>query len=293
LLAELQVLVRAQKVASASAASSLCRLCNPLCIPRVAGAFQRLMLKRGGSTLYHTGQVSLSSILSFGQLQPMSSSGCLTHPRHHVALTQLFQRRLHSPAGKPLVLLGLESSADDSCVSLCLVETTPTHAQRDILCFGPIYHRIQASIVTSDRRILANVVLKQEALLEQYGGIHPLHAQHSHARNIPIAIQQVLREAKLTLKDLDGIAFTRGPGMAGCLQTCAASAKALAAATGLPLIGVHHMQAHALTPFLTEPEPPQFPFLTLLLSGGHTLLLLARSETSFEILATTHDESIG
>lgn len=97
----------------------------------------------------------------------------------------------------------------------------------------------------------------------------------------------------MSLSDLDAIAFTRGPGMAGCLQTSAASAKALAAATGLPLLGVHHMQAHALTPSLTEVEPPRFPYLTLLLSGGHTLLLLARSETSFKILATTHDESIG
>ncbi|ORY72226.1 glycoprotease family-domain-containing protein [Leucosporidium creatinivorum] len=160
-----------------------------------------------------------------------------------------------SPSSKPLLILGLESSADDSCVS----------------------------IVTSDRRILSNIVLKQTDLLEKW----------AHQRNIPRAIQQALKEAGVGLGDLDGIAFTRGPGMYGCLSQCAGAAKALAAATGLPLMGVHHMQAHALTPFLTEKTPPTFPFLTLLLSGGHTLLLLARSETDFKILATTQDESIG
>ncbi|SCZ96572.1 BZ3500_MvSof-1268-A1-R1_Chr4-4g07438 [Microbotryum saponariae] len=120
---------------------------------------------------------------------------------------------------------------------------------------------------------------------------------------MPTAIQRALKEALVTLEDLDGIAFTRGPGMMGCLSVACHSAKALGAATAKPLIGVHHMvrrigtawlsQAHALTPFLTSAIPPKFPFLTLLLSGGHTLLLFASSETEFKILATTHDESIG
>lgn len=199
-------------------------------------------------------------------------------PRRHSSSTT-------ASRAETLIVLGLESSADDSC----------------------------AAVVNSHREILSNVVMKQESLLERYRGIHPLAAQHQHARNLPLAIRAALKEAgDLSLSDLDGIAYTRGPGMAGCLQACSASAKALAAATGLPLMGVHHMvspfsqksaythadvlaeqQAHALTPFLTESEPPRFPFMTLLLSGGHTLLLLARSETSFKILATTHDESIG
>ncbi|SGZ35409.1 BQ5605_C060g12725 [Microbotryum silenes-dioicae] len=120
---------------------------------------------------------------------------------------------------------------------------------------------------------------------------------------MPTAIQRALKEALITLEHLDGIAFTRGPGMMGCLSVACHSAKALGAATAKPLIGVHHMvrrigtawlsQAHALTPFLTSAIPPKFPFLTLLLSGGHTLLLFASSETEFNILATTHDESIG
>ncbi|GAA5966397.1 hypothetical protein JCM3765_005089 [Sporobolomyces pararoseus] len=169
---------------------------------------------------------------------------------------------------KPLLVLGLESSADDSC----------------------------ASVVSSTREILSNVVLKQSKIHESFGGIHPLHAQEAHQRNLPLAIKGALEEAKVRLDDLDGIAFTRGPGMYGCLSVCAGSAKALAAASGKPLIGVHHMQAHALTPFLTASETspaPLFPFLTFLLSGGHTLLLLCTSPNQFRILATTHDESIG
>lgn len=87
----------------------------------------------------------------------------------------------------------------------------------------------------------------------------------------------------------------RALGMGGCLSVASNAAKTLAAALNKPLVGVHHMQAHALTPILTAPESdhPQFPFLTLLVSGGHTLLLLATSLTSFRILATTADESVG
>jgi len=93
---------------------------------------------------------------------------------------------------------------------------------------------------------------------------------------------------------VDGIAFTRGPGMTGCLGVGSSAAKTLAAALNKPLVGVHHMQAHALTPTLTSaPNPPTFPFLTLLVSGGHTLLVLASSVSQFRILATTQDESIG
>lgn len=181
-----------------------------------------------------------------------------------------------------------------------------------------------AAVVSSSREILSNVVLKQNKIHESFGGIHPLHAQEAHQRNLPVAIKLALERANVRLDDLDAIAFTRGPGMYGCLSACAGAAKALSAASGKPLIGVHHMvspsrvhrdrlciranhlqfpfplcgwqQAHALTPFLTASESspaPRFPFLTLLLSGGHTLLLLCTSPNKFQILATTHDESIG
>ena len=109
----------------------------------------------------------------------------------------------------------------------------------------------------------------------------------------PLAIRQCLEEAKLAIDDVDGIAYTRGPGMPSCLATCALAAKTLAAVHDKPLIGVHHMQAHALTVGLTEEIAPQYPFLCLLVSGGHTLLLSAEGPFSFEIHATTLDDSIG
>lgn len=102
-----------------------------------------------------------------------------------------------------------------------------------------------------------------------------------------------LEAAGMKLNDLDAIAYTRGPGMYGCLSISAASARALAAGTDKPLVGVHHMQAHALTPLLTEEEPPEFPFLTLLVSGGHTQLVLAKTMDDFSIVADTLDNCIG
>ncbi|KAG5650193.1 hypothetical protein H0H81_000352 [Sphagnurus paluster] len=194
--------------------------------------------------------------------------------RHH------FSSAVRSSAVRRFTVLALESSADDSC----------------------------AAVVTSSRAILSNVVLKQNHLHEGYGGIHPMVAIQAHQRNMvspicaavrpltsvqPLAVKRALHEANVDIrKDIDGIAFTRGPG--GCLSVGSNAAKTLAAALNLPIVGVHHMQAHALTPLLTSwPNPPKFPFLTLLVSGGHTLLLLATSLTSFRILATTPDESIG
>lgn len=126
-----------------------------------------------------------------------------------------------------------------------------------------------------------------------------------------MAIRRALDEAKCDVRDVDAFAYTRGPGFRSCLSVCSNAAKALSASLGRPSIGVHHMvrrpllvrrrdahlveeqQAHALTPLLTEERPPTFPFLTLLVSGGHTLLLLARSVSHFEILADTRDEAVG
>jgi len=151
------------------------------------------------------------------------------------------------------------------------------------------------AIVSHDRRIQANVVIKQHSIHEQHGGIHPLYAARAHQQNLPGAVRSALSQAGMTVVDIDGIAFTRGPGMPGALTIGASAAKTLAAALDKPLVGVNHMQAHALTALLTSPvgSLPTFPFLTLLVSGGHTLLLLATSKTDFRILATTLDESIG
>ncbi|OCF45108.1 hypothetical protein I317_00910 [Kwoniella heveanensis CBS 569] len=166
---------------------------------------------------------------------------------------------------RPLVVLGIESSADDS----------------------------SASIVTSDRKILSLVTISQHAENSKYGGIHPLAAQSAHVKNVPSAIARCLREAGLKMSDVDAVAYTRGPGMRGCLSIGEMAAKGLAAGTEKRLVGVHHMQAHALTLLLTEPRPPPFPFLILLVSGGHTQLVLAESSDQFKILLDTLDSKIG
>ncbi|KAJ1304333.1 hypothetical protein OPQ81_005491 [Rhizoctonia solani] len=129
-------------------------------------------------------------------------------------------------------------------------------------------------------RILSNVVVKQHAEHAEFRGIHPQVAIKAHRKNLLSPWHY-------------GIAFTRGPGMPGCLSVGAVAARSLAEELKKPLVGVHHMQAHALTALYTSQPAPDFPFLTLLVSGGHTLLLLARSRSDFTILATTDDESIG
>ncbi|WVQ62499.1 uncharacterized protein L199_000640 [Kwoniella botswanensis] len=170
-----------------------------------------------------------------------------------------------STSTKPLLVLGIESSADDS----------------------------SASIVSSNRQILSLVTISQHSENSLYGGIHPLVAQSSHNKNIPLAIERCLRQSGKSISDIDAIAYTRGPGMRGCLTVGEMAAKGLAAGLGKRLVGVHHMQAHALTPLLTEPNPPKFPFLILLVSGGHTQLVLAESQDKFRILLDTLDSKIG
>ncbi|WFD32853.1 N(6)-L-threonylcarbamoyladenine synthase [Malassezia sp. CBS 17886] len=171
-------------------------------------------------------------------------------------------------------ILGIESSCDDSC----------------------------ASVVTSDRRILSSVAIRQDHAATQ--GIHPLHAAHGHHANVPAAIAQALADARVRVAELDAVAVTQGPGMPSCLAVGMAAAKTLSAVHAKPIIYVHHMRgsweraaaltaAHALTPLLTEAAPPEFPFLTLLVSGGHTMLVLVHSVARFEVLATTLDDSVG
>lgn len=166
-------------------------------------------------------------------------------------------------ASKPRLILGIETSCDDSC----------------------------ASVVSSDRNILSSIVTRQDH--SSTGGIHPLSAALGHHANLASAIATALDTAKVAASELDAIAVTQGPGMASSLGVGLSAAKALSAVLHKPLVYVHHMQAHALTPLLTEKTPPTFPFLVLLVSGGHTMLVSASSVTTFRILATTQDDSIG
>nr|CDI51539.1 related to probable O-sialoglycoprotein endopeptidase [Melanopsichium pennsylvanicum 4] len=164
---------------------------------------------------------------------------------------------------RPRLILGIETSCDDSC----------------------------ASIVSSDRTILSSIVTKQDH--SNTSGIHPLTAALGHHSNLAPTISSAFTAANVAPSHIDAIAVTQGPGMASSLGVGLSAAKALAAVLAKPLIYVHHMQAHALTPLLTEKNPPQFPFLVLLISGGHTMIVLATSVTQFKILASTQDDSIG
>ncbi|KAG8885549.1 hypothetical protein FRB99_004455, partial [Tulasnella sp. 403] len=114
-----------------------------------------------------------------------------------------------------------------------------------------------------------------------------------HQEKLPVAIQRALQEAGKTIHEIDGIAFTRGPGMSTCLSVCANAGRGIAAALHKPVVGVHHMAAHALTVLLTTENPPGFPYLTLLVSGGHTMLVLVYSPQKFKILADTVDIAAG
>ncbi|OWZ61737.1 hypothetical protein AYX15_06083 [Cryptococcus neoformans] len=192
---------------------------------------------------------------------------------------------------KPLVVLAFESSADDSSASI--VSCTAPSSASIVSCPAP---SLDTSLGTN-HRLLALSTLAQHPLNSIYGGIHPLHAQISHATNIPRALTLCLQHAKhahgLAWDDIDAVAYTRGPGMKGCLGVGQDAARALAAGLGKRLVGVHHMQAHALTPLLTAPAAPKFPFLILLLSGGHTQLVLAEGLFKFKILLDTLDSKIG
>ncbi|KZP01051.1 peptidase M22, glycoprotease [Calocera viscosa TUFC12733] len=196
-----------------------------------------------------------------------SSLRCLSHSRLHRPARLLRTRpfAVIAPAQKPFTVLALESSADDTC----------------------------AAVVSSDRVMHSNIVLKQNDVHKKYNGIHPPSAIYAHTERMPSAVQQALLHARMSMEDIDGIAFTQGPGMGGCLAVACNAAQTLAAALGKPLVGVNHMRAHALTITLTEPDPPPFPHLTLLVSGGHTMLVLVNSEEEYQMIATTADEALG
>lgn len=232
----------------------------------------------------------------------MSRHGC------GVAASSLLSQRCFSTSsatrlirGGYRLVLGIETSCDDSCVALLSapVEYTASnlgtpHLERNR---GPAGKNRPPPQVGP--KVIASVGLRQDH--SKTKGIHPLLAQHAHMANLPLAIQQCLEKGKVSQNggEVDAIAVTQGPGMAGCLSVGLITAKALAAVWKKPLIPVHHMEAHALTPFFTEQEQDmakgalKFPFLTLLLSGGHTMLVLVRGVGNYKILATTDDEAIG
>jgi len=150
-----------------------------------------------------------------------------------------------------------------------------------------------AAAVLDDRRgLLAHTLFSQVDLHRAYGGVVPELASRDHVQRLLPLVHTALAEADTTPADLDGIAYTAGPGLIGALLTGSALARSLASAWGLPTIGVHHLEGHLLAPLL-EPDPPPFPHLALLVSGGHTLLIEARAIGDYRLLGETRDDAAG
>ena len=141
-------------------------------------------------------------------------------------------------------------------------------------------------------RLLAEALYSQAAMHAEYGGVVPELASRDHIRRVLPLARQVLQDAGCSLSDVDLIAYTRGPGLAGALLVGAGVAVALAAALGKPALGVHHLEGHLLSPFLGD-EAPEFPFVALLVSGGHTQLMLVQGVGDYRLLGETIDDAAG
>jgi len=149
-----------------------------------------------------------------------------------------------------------------------------------------------AAVVADGRTVRSSVVATQFELHAAYGGVVPELAARRHLENILPVIQGALDEAGITLKDLDGLAVTQGPGLIGALVIGMAAAKALAFILQKPLVGVHHLQAHIMAAFLTDP-PPEFPFVALVVSGGHTNLYRVEGFQEMILLGRSRDDAAG
>ncbi len=163
---------------------------------------------------------------------------------------------------KPLIILGIESSCDETSASVCV-----------------------------NGEILSNITATQ-AIHEQYGGVIPEVASRIHQQNIIPVVDAALAKAKIRKNDITAVAFTQGPGLMGALLVGTSFAKAFALALNIPLIGINHMQAHILAHFIDDPKP-SFPFICLTVSGGHTQIVLVKDYFEMEVLGETTDDAAG
>ena len=166
---------------------------------------------------------------------------------------------------KPVYILGIESSCDDTSAS--------------VIC---------------NAKVLSNVVANQE-IHSKYGGVVPELASRAHQQNIVPVVQQAIAQANITKEDLSAIAFTRGPGLMGSLLVGTSFAKSLALGLQIPLIDVNHMQAHILSHFIEDENSkmPPFPFICLTISGGHTQIVKVTNHFEMEVLGETIDDAVG
>ena len=183
------------------------------------------------------------------------------------------QRRLGPYTGGMLasdtrLILGVESSCDETGVALVAL---PAQGAPELLS-----HALHSQI----------------DMHQAYGGVVPELASRDHIRRVVPLTRQVLHEAQCTMADVDVVAYTRGPGLAGALLVGAGVACALATSLGKPMLGVHHLEGHLLSPFLSA-DPPEFPFVALLVSGGHTQLMRVDGVGRYELLGETVDDAAG
>jgi N6-L-threonylcarbamoyladenine synthase len=163
-----------------------------------------------------------------------------------------------------MIVLGIESSCDETA----------------------------AAVLADGRRVLSSVIASQDAIHAPYGGVVPELASRRHLEVIVPVVERALADAGVRLPDLDGVAVTRGPGLVGSLLVGCAVAKSLAYVHRLPLVAVNHLEGHIYATFLTE-DPPEHPFLALVVSGGHTALYHARAPLEYALVGQTRDDAAG
>jgi N6-L-threonylcarbamoyladenine synthase len=163
-----------------------------------------------------------------------------------------------------LITLGIESSCDETGIALYQM----------------------------GRGLLAHALYTQVAMHNEYGGVVPELASRDHVRRVIPLVRQVMREADVTLGQISAVAYTQGPGLGGALLVGASVANALAYALDIPTIGIHHLEGHLLSPLLSDPAP-DFPFVALLVSGGHTQLMRVNGVGRYTLLGETLDDAAG
>jgi len=170
------------------------------------------------------------------------------------------------------------------------------HSQKDIIILGVESSCDDTSAaIIKDGKVLSNVVAGQD-VHKIYGGVVPELASRAHQQNIIPVVDTALRKAGIQLEDLSAIAFTRGPGLLGALLVGTSFSKALGLALNIPIIDVNHMQGHVLAHFLKDDDKqnvPNFPFLCLTVSGGHTQIVLVRNHLDMEVIGQTIDDAAG
>ena len=165
---------------------------------------------------------------------------------------------------KDIYILGIESSCDETA----------------------------AAVVKNGREVLSNIIASQVPIHRKYGGVVPEIASRNHIRNVLPVIDEALAKAEVPLEQIDAVAVTYGPGLVGALLVGLSAAKALAWAADKPLIGVNHLEGHVFANFLNDADLKP-PFLALVVSGGHTALLVVKDYNSFELLGQTRDDAAG